>query len=429
MDDINVDAVLKLLGLRTFESETNHVIDIHREELISKLMNIILHSLGALRLLIIEEEKIIFSNKISNSSNSTEKLRKISMHSKNQLQRNIFSEAVKTFTEAIISGTDYEEHEPIKDLVESFPWVHTLTTNKWHILNWSIMTEGIITNNEHRDFDIKAVSKLIENFPNCINEMDKQGQHYMAYAIKTNCIPLVEMLINQNKNCTKFKDGTGKLPLHHCAYHSNSVDLLYCIVDKMSKPLSNMVSTYIDDDGNLPIHLASIGTSCVDVLKEILFASPDSVRIINKNGQLPFHLACSGNDVNKLKILLAAYPQAINIPINNNNSNDLYPLQQAAFSTKSIDVIKFLYEVYPEGIIKPNKTGRIALHYAVVKCNEPVIIEFLIEKYKNGAQTFDLNKRLPLHVLIARCEYMDKNRIEVLKILLNAYPHGVTMRG
>ena len=58
--------------------------------------------------------------------------------------------------------------------------------------------------------------------------------------------------------------------------------MIYMIVEAMGQPMSKVLLECKDNDGNLPIHIAAASQCSVDVLKEMVFSSLESVRITNK---------------------------------------------------------------------------------------------------------------------------------------------------
>jgi hypothetical protein len=57
--------------------------------------------------------------------------------------------------------------------------------------------------------------QVMELYPSSIQEIDKKGQHFLSYVIRTNSVPLLEYFIASNKNCVRYKDGTGKQAVHY----------------------------------------------------------------------------------------------------------------------------------------------------------------------------------------------------------------------
>ena len=58
--------------------------------------------------------------------------------------------------------------------------------------------------------------------------------------------------------------------------------MLYVVCEAMGKPMKQILAECVDDDGNLPLHIAAASESCDDLLKEMVFTNLDTVRIPNK---------------------------------------------------------------------------------------------------------------------------------------------------
>lgn len=528
MDSKQVQFVLKSVGLNVAKDGDPILV---REELVLSLMNVTLQCLGALRLLVVESEKMRIAADCCDIDGTF-----LNDGKAERLRRAAFRTAVNYFGHHIMVGEELDPLEPAKELLESFPGPtkDSYGTPAWFLLHWSLLAfdfpadspitnfatvaapvasnsysvwgsrllpiEGSSTIFEESDDDSRAESasqteqskrmrrtesteqleektdvlsrrersvsiefseaersptfrsrrnskktvpssrrrsivevqekvltirNILEHYPECVVEIDGKGQHYLAYAAKTNCIELLENLKDHNKSCCKYKDGMGKLPIHYYSYGSETVEQLLSVAGGMKQSLADVFSKHKDNLDNLPIHFAAAGSSHMDVMNEILFAHPDGVKAKNKEGKLPLHMAAAGNDARKVRALLAAYPHAAS----KTDNNGWLPIMHAAFSSKSVEVLRVLHEAYPEGISKPQVAGRVPLHYAAVNCLSLKTMKYLIEEYPDAAKTFDNNRRLPLHNLIARCKHMTPARLRCLRLLLEVYPHAASMAG
>ena len=424
MEDKDVEAVLIALGLREQPRDDNIEStgsQLTREELIPRLMNITLHCLGTIRALVVEQEKI----RISKDSNDIDGTCRDD-GSAERLQRELFRGAVNTLSDTIVTGQELNALDPSKDLIESFPCSYQLGQPGWLMLNWTITRDGMPpTDDEDENFHKDTIHHVLDYFPSCVNEIDKKGQHYFTYALRTNNISLIEDLLKYDSNIVHVKDGTGMYVLHHTVLYSQTTDILYTILDTIKKPLTQLASSCYDDNGNLPLHTCVIGSSTIAILKEILFAYPDAVKIPNKEGKLPLHLAACNTDIEKLTTIFSAFPHAISIP----DRNGWIPLMHAAYTCKSIEIIEFLHVNFPDSMKRPHQSGRLPLHYAAVTCFSSKVMKYIIDAYPTAASCFDVNRRLPLHNCIARCEYMTPSRLRCLRLLLEAYPLGASMAG
>ena len=74
-------------------------------------------------------------------------------------------------------------------------------------------------------------------------------------------------------------------------------------------------------------------------------------------------------------------------------------------------------------------SGRLPLHYAAAKCLSFPVFRYIFDEHPEAASTFDASRRLPLHIIVARCEIMTMTRMKCFRLLLDAYPEAVIMKG
>ena len=104
----------------------------------------------------------------------------------------------------------------------------------------------------------------------------------------------------------------------------------------------------------------------------------------------------------------------------------------ACYYNKSYEIIKYIYDSYPQAISKTDDSTRLPLFYAVIQCHSYHIIEYLLERYPISVQSYDKYKRLPLHYFIARNSLTIENnpmKLKILRLLLELYPYAVSMNG
>eukprot|EP01031_Cornospumella_fuschlensis_P036237 gene36237-43958_t len=390
-----------------------------RNETITRLMNVTLHCLGAIRKLVIENEKVRVGLDITDLNGSTSDSGDVSL-----IQRQIFASATKTMVDTIVSGKELLPSDPMKDLVDSFPWSHTFQSPYWLMLDWALMTKYIDGNTD--DQVIMETSRdVLKYFPDCLSEVDKMGHHYMTYAIRSQSTDLLKQMLYYHPDGHKIADGKGRRAIHYAAAYSQSVETLLILSNNKRSALAHMLLNTLDDYGNTPLHLAASGHSSITVLKEILFACPDAIRVRNNDGMLPLHIAAGKGSLENVQALVSAFPNAINVT----DKNHWLPIHHAAYDNRSVDVVKYLCEAFPDPLRKPqSSSGRLPLHFAAVKCLSSKVMKYLLDAYPDAAQTFDCHRRLPLHNLIARCDYVTPARLRCLRLLLDAYPHAASMR-
>jgi hypothetical protein len=58
--------------------------------------------------------------------------------------------------------------------------------------------------------------------------------------------------------------------------------MLYVVAEAMEKPMRRLLAESLDDEGNLPLHVAAAEQSHSALVDEMIFTNLDTVRIPNK---------------------------------------------------------------------------------------------------------------------------------------------------
>ena len=220
------------------------------------------------------------------------------------------------------------------------------------------------------------------------------------------------------------------------------------------------------DDGlrQTLLHKAAIRRS-PEFCQMLIELKIDHVKMKNVLGWLPFHLSCRCRKVDTAKYLFGLYPESIDIP-NNNGSYPLHsflrdptpihseqdgielvrfllrndrgaisaadqsagnlPLHIACSGNVGINIIKHIYDAYPEAIHVQNNRVQTALDYARSHA-KPEVVEFLETQFRYEQQAkeqlvSDRNRQLPVHRAV-----LDRNvSIGTIKLMLAANPNSIT---
>ena len=139
---------------------------------------------------------------------------------------------------------------------------------------------------------------------------------------------------------------------------------------------------------------------------EYIKANPDFIRKQDEYGRLPFHLACGNRNssVELIRFLYEAYPEAIYVGDKDGNT----PLIYACIAGHSLDVIKTLLEYYPDAVYVKDIYGKLALHHASSSSSEKVI-EILKLKYPEAVNVEDKYGKRPLYYQAIR--HIDNKKV------------------
>eukprot|EP00956_Cyclotella_meneghiniana_P015399 scaffold23547_cov59-Cyclotella_meneghiniana.AAC.1 len=141
----------------------------------------------------------------------------------------------------------------------------------------------------------------------------------------------------------------------------------------------------------LDLYLSRTKNISFNVVKSMVTAVPDSLLMCERRKQSPMHICMM-----------------------NSNIRDMF------------DIVKYLDEMNPVLFSTADLLCRYPLHLACKNGNISVeMIQYIIDKWPEGASAYDRDHWLPLHYL-CDSDSMSRNKdsVEVLKIMLSAYPEG-----
>lgn len=159
-----------------------------------------------------------------------------------------------------------------------------------------------------------------------------------------------------------------------------------------------------DNNGDLPIHWACCGNS-VACLRLMIEAYPDGLQWPNSKGMLPIHIACRGCNVAIVQQLLQSFPSPSGLDKISASGN--LPLHLAVSGQKIIpDIVLACMNTFPNGIRTQNKkTKQLPLHLALSNRDYPdmLVVRALLEAYPASALLpIGQEAELPLHLVLSR---------------------------
>eukprot|EP00981_Chlorochromonas_danica_P011698 scaffold4213_cov201-Ochromonas_danica.AAC.7 len=445
----------------------------HYQAVMTRLMNIVLHSLGALRKLVIEYEKLRQAEACTSLRSDYDSPPPPPATTTTEagvggggggggvipdrglrFQRELFTHAAKALLDRLLTAQDLGEKDPLRDLLESFPWKHSMASSHWLMVAWTLMLPHLHGNEKEEEegegeeeeeegrgsvhergsaIHVEQVREVLKFYPTSMAELDKVGQHYLAYALRCPYLEVVEEVLRYHPAGVTLVDPKGRQAIHYAGHYCQSVEALYLLAKyNNNNNNSNTTSTLPqlllharDDYGNTALHYASRGRCSLEVLKEIVFTCPELARLANNDGELPIHVATGQGSVEVVQTLAMTYPQGLQLT----DRLGWLPIHHAAYHNKSVEVVKYLVSCDSQALLRRHvNSQRLALHYAVVHCPSVETVSYLLEGYPEGVKTFDCHRRLPLHYCLARCTTWTRARLRILLLLLTAYPYGVGMK-
>ena len=148
----------------------------------------------------------------------------------------------------------------------------------------------------------------------------------------------------------------------------------------------------------------------------------------NKKGLLPIHIAIECNKSPYIiKALIKAFPESLKLKDENGDT----PIMIALFFNSSKEIIEVLINASSESLLEKDKDGNTPLMLALMLNYDPVennnvpisdnIIELLIEKEPKAAEIQNNELEIPLHYA------MLLNNINIIKVLIGIYPAGLNV--
>ena len=218
--------------------------------------------------------------------------------------------------------------------------------------------------------DSMDVQLLLESEPQnielCIDNEKKYNPCHLAVIVENPDIVLINRLkySQYGSSLTSQKD----TPLHLAAQFSNSVALIKELVEAYPKAL-----TMKNIEGNTPICCVSdnLNPSAPELLQALIEIAPHTATQLDRRGTPPLHrfLESSNRDLGvdnqattrMITMLLNAYPDAVNIP----DQNNWLPVHLAA-RWSGIQVFKIVTDANRENLL-PMEYGSVAHHAAMGK--------------------------------------------------------------
>jgi hypothetical protein len=198
----------------------------------------------------------------------------------------------------------------------------------------------------------------------------------------------------------KNTDGTVRwklLPIHQACEIKAPSEVIKALIDAYPEGLRMK-----DSGGDLPLHLACRERASKAVISSVLSAYVDAATIPDDEGRLPLHLACrQGAQVEAVSNLINAYHRASRTP----DSYSLLPIHWACAQNASEDIVEVLLRANPDALDAEDKWGRTPLTLAMSSSNPDK--EKVITALKRDPSYWTTNLLKKIDNLQSRCEETD----------------------
>lgn len=275
--------------------------------------------------------------------------------------------------------------------------------------------------------DLHLVKLLVEKDEDALVTADEESNFAPIHVIccnpgVNNMLDVLKFLINSDTESVQYDGGFGRVPfLMACANNNASLTLLELILDYWPEAIHQQ-----DVCGDKAMHLLSRNSELDDVKSEQIFhyllqKSYESSRETNFDGYLPLHCAASNKSPRFCKLLIDVYPESLKIE----DEEGCLPFHNACRYGQRVDTVKYLYELYPESLHINDDDGYLPLHTAARNRGTQTdeIIKYLLTLDPAGASRLTSDGlRYPLHVA---CNEYGIN-VSTVKLLFDEYPEVVS---
>lgn len=194
------------------------------------------------------------------------------------------------------------------------------------------------------------------------------------------------------------------------------------------------IASFADAHGWLPLHHACANGASTEVLQILIAAYHDGKLIQDNQNRTPLHFYATRNadsaEVMTRNVTLLADTGAAEL----SDRGGMLPMHYACAYGSSAEVLKVLYEAYPDSLRTKDNKGKTPMHLTMVNAHRdasPAVLRFLLDHA--GKETVNLRDdegNLPLHLLnlglkgqdLGNDEDKSANVSECLRIYFAAKP-------
>lgn len=204
------------------------------------------------------------------------------------------------------------------DKLEIFSYLLSLFPDNEYVYKYCVDDNGnmLIHAAAEGRSSLEVVRELLFLFPDSPKLFNADGMLPLHLAMKNTNVDVIQSIFSAYPEAITQVDVNGWLPIHHAAYFNSTVHVLQWLYK--TYPIG--FSTPQRPSGRLPLQYAAAKCLSLSTVRFIYEVYPEAISIFDTNRRLPLHtvLARSNGYMNTVrlecfKILLHAYPQAINM--------------------------------------------------------------------------------------------------------------------
>lgn len=234
------------------------------------------------------------------------------------------------------------------------------------------------------------------SYPQCPGENVQEAALQLQYFLHNPSDDEENEVIAAMKACpavTHARNGFGQYPLHSLREGIRGT-FAQALVNECPEAASTP-----DLNGDYPLHSALGNSADHSVIKVLIAAHPEAVKIADRFGRLPLYLATlqhSSEPERVLRILLDSYPEAANVKTLQGD----WPLHSALRAQLPSTSVRLLFDACTEAAQQKDDNGKLPLHLAVRREHDEDLIRDLMNGVGDALSMPDAGGELPLHIAI-----------------------------
>lgn len=295
-----------------------------------------------------------------------------------------------------------------------------------------------------------VIKFLVDEYPTSLYQNTWGHRSCLHHACENNLVvDIVKFLLIRNPGQSLSRDNHQNLPLHLACGSQASIEVVKLLAEdeeisinaqsqlglreSHSGIIYRSVSLGISSTmGYTPLHYACGEGASLEVVRYLVRQCPSALQTLGGSMALPLHLACSRRFpmLNVIAFLVARFPRALMLSTSDGCSVEYggggTPIQLAAKSHASLELIKFLYEQCPAALEGPDgRRTNVAVQYACSSGASPDVIEFLLGKA--FIETYDGLERMKdgKTLLHATCANLDSHCL--VRAILERFPDDIAV--
>jgi ankyrin repeat protein len=308
-------------------------------------------------------------------------------------------------------------------VVEVFPDAIVIADNEgWNPIH--LVTSSRLYRNEVKASIVLLFLRLSAKAASMRNGVGFTILHIVVQDRAFDPFDLVENILSVRAEAASVCTNNGDLPIHLAVQSKATVAIIRSLIAAFPDGLKMK-----DRDGDLPLHFAVRNSCYLEEIDLLISSHPLAVCVQNKDRELPLHYALRfGLPATVINRLLDASPDSVKVTDREGNLPLHCGLEMAATTT---EIILRMVHMFPESCRRKNVRGDLPLHDALRINKGQNVIEVLTELHADAILIKDKQGYDPLHLVLQQRMSHSHNKQQqasIIMLLLRLRPKAGTLK-